>query len=63
MKLTSKQKENMAKILINIGSITFAGLGIGFFSSALITFAEFVSGSIFTLFCFYSAIKIDKEDK
>ncbi len=53
----------MAKILINIGSITFAGLGIGFFSSALITFAEFVSGSIFTLFCFYSAIKIDKEDK
>jgi len=61
VKLTNKQKENLAKIFINIGSITFAGLGIGFFSSAFITVVEFISGSIFTFSCFYIAIKIDKE--
>jgi len=58
---TKKQKENLAKILINIGSITLAGFGIGFFSTNLISTREFIFGVIFAIITFLFAIKIDKE--
>jgi len=61
LEFSKKQRENLAKVLINIGSITFAGLGIGFFSTNLISTRGFIFGIIFAIFSFFLAIKIDKE--
>lgn len=60
--MTVKQKENLAKILINTGSLSFGGIVLGYFiSTDNITISELISGMIFSLFCFTTAILIDKE--
>ncbi|MBW8050469.1 MAG: hypothetical protein FVQ77_09050 [Cytophagales bacterium] len=61
MEFSKKQRENLAKIFINIGSIVLAGFGIGFFSTDLISTREFIFGIIFAICSFFWAIKIDKE--
>lgn len=59
--MTSKQKENIAKIFINLGSITFAGVVLGYFvSENKITEREFIIGIIGVVICYFISIFIDK---
>ena len=64
MKLTPKQLETVAKIFINIGTLSFGGLVIGkFISPDRIPWDVFISGLIFSIVLFIFAIIIDKGDK
>lgn len=61
MALSHKQKENVAKIFINIGSITFGGVVLGFFvSDNKISEAEFLYGIVGVILSFFISIFIDK---
>jgi hypothetical protein len=62
MQLDKKQRENISKILINIGTVTFTGLVIGRFVAAQQTgIGVFLSGLFFSIVCFVIAILIDRE--
>ena len=63
MALTQKQKEkeNIAKIFINTGSITFAGVVLGYFvSENKITEREFIIGIIGMILAYLISIFIEK---
>ncbi len=63
MKLTAKQIENVGKIFINLGTISFGALVIGKFVSAIIIpWYVFHSGLAFSLVMFSLTIIIDKGD-
>lgn len=60
--IDKKQRENLAKIIADIGKIVFAAIVVGrFVSPGKITLMSFSVGLVFSLFCFASAIFIDKE--
>ena len=62
MRLDKRQKENVGKILINIGTVTFTGLVIGRFVSAQQSgVGVFLSGLLFSIVCFVIAILVDRE--
>jgi hypothetical protein len=62
VRLDKKRKENLAKILINIGTVTFTGLVIGRFVAAQQTGSSvFLSGLLFSILCFAIAILVDRE--
>jgi hypothetical protein len=62
VRLDRKQKENVAKILINVGTVTFTGLVIGRFVTAQQGgIGVFLSGLLFSIVCFVIAILVDKE--
>ncbi len=62
MRLDKKQRENVGKILINIGTVTFTGLVIGRFVAAQQTgIGVFLSGLLFSILCFAIAILVDRE--
>jgi hypothetical protein len=62
VRLDKKQRENLAKILIYIGTVTFTGLVIGRFVSVQQTgIGVFLSGLLFSIVCFVIAILVDRE--
>ena len=62
MQLDKKQKENIAKILINVGTVTFTGLVIGrVVSLQQSSLGIFLSGLLFSILCFAIAVLIDRE--
>ncbi|MBI2967791.1 MAG: hypothetical protein HYY40_08255 [Bacteroidetes bacterium] len=61
MGLTPKQKDNLTKIFITLGSIIFGGVVIGYFvSDSKISTTAFFIGTIVVLICFYGALITDK---
>jgi len=61
MPLSQKQKENIAKIFINTGSITFGGVVLGYFvSDNKITEIEFIVGIVSVALSYLGSILIDK---
>ncbi|MEA3416669.1 MAG: hypothetical protein U9R02_11045 [Thermodesulfobacteriota bacterium] len=63
MQFTTKQIENIGKILINLGTISFGALVIGKFVSAIIIpWYVFLFGLVFSIIMFFWAIIIDKGD-
>ena len=61
MGLTPKQKENLTKIVINLGSIIFGGVIIGYFvSDSKISTDTFLFGTVVFFMCFLFALTIDK---
>ncbi len=61
MGLTNKQKENSTKILINLGSIIFGGVVIGYFvSDSKISTQAFFVGTFVVAMCFFVALTTDK---
>lgn len=63
MQFTTKQIENIGKILINLGTISFGVLVIGKFVSAIIIpWYVFLFGLVFSIIMFFWAIIIDKGD-
>jgi len=64
MRLSQKQLETIAKIFINLGTLSFGGLVIGkFISPKVIPWDVFVSGVVFSIVLFFFAIIIDKGEK
>lgn len=60
--LDKKQRENLARIIADLGKIVFAAIVVGrFVSPDKITLNVFTLGLFFSLFCFISTIFIDKE--
>ena len=61
MDLTPKQLENICKIFINLGTLSFGAMVIGkFVSNVTIPWHVFLSGLIFSVTMFILAIIIDK---
>jgi len=61
MQLTTKQLENISKILINVGTLSFGALVIGkFISTVIIPWYLFLCGLVFSITMFFWAIIIDK---
>jgi len=61
MYLTPKQLENISKILINVGTLSFGALVIGkFISTIIIPWHVFLWGLVFSVTTFFWAIIIDK---
>ena len=61
MQLTPKQIENISKILINLGTLSFGALVIGkFISAIIIPWHLFLFGLVFSIIMFFWAIIIDK---
>ena len=61
MLLTPKQLQNIGRIFINLGTLSFGAMVIGkFVSTITIPWHVFFSGLIFSLVMFLSAIIIDK---
>ncbi|MCK4488360.1 MAG: hypothetical protein KAU38_16565 [Desulfobacterales bacterium] len=61
MLLTPKQLENIGKIFINLGTLSFGALVIGkFVSVIIIPWYVFLAGLLFSITMFFWAIIIDK---
>ncbi|MBW2332971.1 MAG: hypothetical protein JRF08_05870 [Deltaproteobacteria bacterium] len=59
--MTTKQIENIGKIFINLGTLSFGALVIGkFISAVIIPWHLFLSGMVFSLSMFFLAIIPDK---
>jgi hypothetical protein len=64
VRLDKKQKENLAKILINVGTAAFVALVIGrFVSSEKIATADLLWGAIFSITCFIAVLLVDREEQ
>ncbi len=60
--LDKRQRENLAKIIADVGKIVFAAIVVGkFVSPEKIILLVFIFGAVFSIFCFVSTIIIDKE--
>jgi len=61
MELTPKQLENICRIFINLGTLSFGAMVIGkFISTVTIPWHVFLSGLVFSVAMFFLAIIIDK---
>ena len=61
MRLTPKQLENIGKIFINMGTLSFGAIVIGKFVSTIeIPWHLFLSGLIFSIAMFFFGVIIDK---
>jgi hypothetical protein len=61
MEIAPKQLENIAKIFINLGTLSFGAMVIGkFVSTIIIPWHVFLSGLLFSMAMFFLAIIIDK---
>ncbi len=57
-----KQKENLVKILINLGTASFVGLVVGrFVSPEKVSLLDLVWGILFSLVCFVVVLLIERE--
>lgn len=64
MQLDKKQRENLAKILINVGTATFIALVVGrFVSPEKVSLADMFWGVFFSITCFIAVLLIDREEK
>jgi len=64
MPLDKRQRENLARILINVGTAGFVGLVIGrFVSPEKVSTADMLWGAFFSIICFITVILIDREEK
>ena len=62
--LDKKQRENLAKILINVGTAAFIGLVVGrFVSPEKVSPADTLWGAFFSLTCFIAVLLIDREEQ
>lgn len=60
--LDRKQRERVAIILTNVGTVAFGGIVIGYFVSPTpISFRMFFLGFVFSVVCFIIATVFDKE--
>ena len=61
MLLTPKQLENIGKIFMNLGTLSFGAMVIGkFVSTITIPWHVFLAGLVFSITMFFSAIIVDK---
>lgn len=61
MKLTKKRRENLAKILMDVGKLTLLTVVLGsFISGELLSITISLIGFVFVLISFYFAIYLDK---
>ena len=61
MEIAPKQLENIGKIFINLGTLSFGAMVIGkFVSTIIIPWHVFLSGLVFSMAMFFLAIIIDK---
>jgi hypothetical protein len=64
VRLDKKQKENLAKILTNVGTAGFVGLVVGrFVSPEKVATADMLWGVVFSIICFITVLLIDREEK
>ena len=62
--LDRKQRENLAKILINLGSAGFIGLVVGrLVSPATVSLTDMLLGLVFSGVCFVTVLLIEREEK
>lgn len=62
--MTKRQIEELAKLFLDLGKLTFASLVLGFFQSNLpinIIYAYGIIGVIASMFFFYMGMKLIKE--
>lgn len=58
-----KQKENLVKILINLGTASFVGLVVGrFISPEKVSLLDLVWGILFSTVCFVGALLVEREE-
>ena len=62
--LDKKQRENLAKILINVGTAAFIGLVVGrFVSPEKVSTTDMLWGVFFSITCFIVVLLIDREEQ